>query len=134
MKKFIILALAAAGTLLGTGAAHAADVRWSVGINLPVPGLVITGAPVYREYHEYREPARVYAPAPVYAPVPVYYEPQPVYVQPEPVYYYPRHSHWRHHYRPAPAVEVPRYQPGWQPVAYPRDHDERREWRHERRD
>ena len=73
MNKSIILALAAAGTLLTAGAARAADVQWSVGINLPVPrivlplppGLVITGAP------QYREPARVYAPVPAYAPAPV---------------------------------------------------------------
>lgn len=138
MNKSLVLALAAAGTLLGAGAAHAGNVQWSVGINLPVPGivlplpgLVVSGAPVYRE------PARVYAPVPVYAPAPVYYQPEPVYVQPEPVYY-PRHPQWRHHYRPAPVVvEVPRYQPGWQAVTYPRYRDERREdhreWRHEER-
>lgn len=138
MNKFIILALAAAGTLLSAGAARAADVHWSLGINLPVPGLVITGAPYYRE------PVRVYAPVPAYAPAPVYYQPEPVYYQPEPVYvqpepvYYPRHPQWRHHYRPAPVVvEVPSYQPGWQAVTYPRYRDERREdrheWRHEER-
>jgi hypothetical protein len=131
VNKFIILALATTGTLLGAGAARAADVRWSVGINLPVPGLVITGSPYYRE------PVRLYAPVPAYAPEPVYYQQEPVYVQPEPVYY-PRYPHWRHHYRPAPVVvEVPRYRHDWQPVAYPRYRDERREdrreWRHEER-
>lgn len=124
MNKSIILALAAAGTLLSAGAARASDVQWSVGINLPVPGIVIGGAPYYRE------PARVYAPAPVYAPATVYYAPEPVY--------YPRHPQWRHHYRPAPAVvEVPRYRHDWQPVVYPRYRDgrreDRREWRHEER-
>lgn len=145
MNKSIILALAAAGTLLSAGAARAADVQWSLGINLPVPGLVISGGPLYRE------PVRVYAPVPAYAPAPVYYQAEPVYVQPEPMYYqpepvyyqpepvyYPRHPQWRHHYRPAPVVvDVPRYQPGWQAVAYPRYRDERREdrreWRHEER-
>ena len=139
MNKSIILALAAAGTLLTAGAARAADVQWSVGINLPVPrivlplppGLVITGAP------QYREPARVYAPVPAYAPAPVYYQPEPVYVEPAPVYY-PGHPQWRHHYRPAPVVvQVPRYRHDWQPVVYPRYYDgryeERREWRHEER-
>jgi hypothetical protein len=151
MNKSIILALAVAGTLLGAGAAQAADVRWSVGINLPVPGLVITGGPVYRQYSpyseysgysEYREPARVYAPVPIYAPAPVYYQPEPVYVQPEPVYYYPRQSQWHRHHQPVPVIAAPPYQPGWQSVAYPRYHDERREerredhreWRHDRRD
>ena len=41
MNKSIILALAAAGTLLTAGAARAADVQWSVGINLPVPRIVL---------------------------------------------------------------------------------------------
>ena len=115
MNKSVVLALAAAGTLLAAGAAQAANVSWSLGINLPVPGLVITGGPVYQE------PGRYYqnAPVPVYAPEPVYYQRQP---------------QWRHrHYRPAPVIEVPRYQPryqpGWQPVAYPHHHDERRDWR-----
>ena len=144
MNKPIIFALAVAGTLLSAGAARAGGVQWSVDINLPVPGLVITGAPYYRE------PVRVYAPVPAYAPAPVYYEPEPVYApapvyyQPEPVYvqpppvYYPRYPQWRHHYRPAPVVvEVPRYRNDWQQVAYPRYHDgrreDRREWRHEER-
>ncbi len=136
MNKPIILALAVAGTLLSAGAARAGGVQWSVDINLPVPGLVITGAPYYRE------PARVYTPAPVYVPAPVYYEPEPAYapapayyqpapryVQPAPVYY-PSQPQWRRHYRPAPVVvEVPRYQPGWQTVAYPYGREERYEGR-----
>jgi hypothetical protein len=141
MNKSLILALAAAGTMLGAGAAHAGNVQWSVGINLPVPGivlplpplprLVVTGGPVYQQ------PSYGYRAEPVYAPAPVYYQPEPVYYAPEPVYY-PNRPQWRHHYRPAPVVvEVPRYQPGWQAVTYPRYRDERREdrreWRHEER-
>ena len=138
MNKSIVLALAAAGTLLTAGAAHAANVSRSVGINLPVPGLVITGGPVYQQPGRYYQSAPVYAPEPVYyAPESVYYAPESVYYAPEPVYY-PRYPQWRHHYRPAPVVvEVPRYQPGWQAVTYPRYRDERREdhreWRHEER-
>ena len=115
MNKSLILALAAAGTLLGAGAAHAGNAQWSVGINLPgivlplppLPGLVITGGPVYQQ------PVRSYRPEPVYALAPVY-APEPVYYAPEPVYY-PGQPQWRHHYRPAPVpvVTVPRYQPGW---------------------
>ena len=128
MNKSLIFALAAAGTLVSAGAAHAGNVQWSVGINLPVPnivlplpGLVVTGGPVYQE------PSYRYRAEPVYAPAPVYYAPEAVY--------YPGHPQWRHHYRPAPVpvVSVPRYQPGWQPVVYPRQGDWRREWRHEDR-
>lgn len=141
MNKSIVLALATAGTLLCTGAARAANVSWSVGIN--VPGVVITGGPVYQEPVRVYQPAPVYLSEPVYAPVPVYapapvYAPVPVVYEREPVYY-PRHPQWRHHYnRPMPAVEVPRYQPGWQPVGHPhywdgrrdrRDWDDRREQR-----
>ncbi len=146
MNKSLILALAAAGTLLSAGAAQASNVQWSVGINLPVPNLVITGGPVYQQpLRSYRaEP--VYAPEPVYyAPEPMYYAPEPVYYAPEPVYYapepvyYPRQPRWRHQYRQAPApvpvVSVPRYQPGWQPAVYPRHHDQRWEQRrHDRHD
>jgi hypothetical protein len=119
MNKSIILALAAAGTLLGAGAAHAGNVQWSVGINLPVPGIVLTGGPVYQQ------------PSYGYRAEPVYYAPAPAYYAPEPVYY-PRHPQWRHHYRsvPVPVVSVPRYQPGWQPVVYPRHGDRR--WEHRR--
>ena len=144
MNKSLIHALAAAGTLLSAGAAQASNVQWSVGINLPVPNLVITGGPVYQQ------PLRSYRAEPVYAPEPVYYAPEPVYYAPEPAYY-PRQPQWRHHYRPAPVpvVSVPRYQPGWQPVVHPRhghghwEHwadrredrrEERREDRHDRRD
>ena len=140
MNKSLILALAAAGTLLGAGAAHAGNAQWSVGINLPgivlplppLPGLVITGGPVYHQ------PVRSYRTEPVYAPEPVYYAPEPVYYAPEPVYY-PRQPRWRHQYRQAPApvpvVSVPRYQPGWQPAVYPRHHDQRWEQRrHDRHD
>lgn len=117
MNKSLVFALAAAGTLLAAGAAHA-GVQWSVGIN--VPGVVIEGGPLL-----YSEPAPVYyrAPTPVYAPVPVY-APAPAYV-PAPVYY-PR---WHHHHRPVPVVVAPRFEPGWQPVVAPRFHDD-----HDRRD
>lgn len=136
MNKSIILALAAAGTLLGAGVAHAGNVQWSVGINLPVPGIVlplpgvvVTGGSVYQQ------PSYGYRAEPVYAPEPVYYAPEPVYYAPEPVYY-PRQPQWRHHYRPAPvpAVSVPRYQPGWQTVAHPRHGHGRWEHRADRRE
>jgi hypothetical protein len=77
-KTSIAAALVSIGALC-TGTAHAGNVQWSVGINLPVV------TPYY--------PAPVYAPAPVYVPPPVYVRPAPVVVyQPAPVYaphYYP---------------------------------------------
>src|SRR5205814_8661092 len=78
MRKQIAIALASAACALATGAAHAGNVYWSVGINAPPIGTVISNAPVY-------------APAPVYvAPPPVVYEPEPVVYAPPPVVYVPR--------------------------------------------
>jgi len=101
VRKIPFLALLAlAGGLLAGGAAQAADVRWSVNINVPGP---VYAEPVY------------YAPPPVYyaPPPPVYYRPRPVVVQPPVVVYPPgppaivggswerhhRHHHWREHRR-----------------------------------
>ncbi|HEX6362942.1 MAG TPA: hypothetical protein VFZ93_08295 [Albitalea sp.] len=117
MKKLITLALAAAGCALGTGAAHAGNVYWSVGINLPPVGTVVSNAP-----------PPVYAPAPVYVPAPVVVAPPPpVYVVPPRVVYRPAPV-----YVPAPVV----YRPV-PVVAYPHRHKHRGEWRghrHEHRD
>jgi len=93
VKKFIAMALAAAGCALATGAANAGNVYWSVGINVPPVGTVVSNAPVYVE------PAPVYVPAPVYAPAPVYVPAPPVVYAPAPVVYAP----------PPPVVVVPRY-------------------------
>jgi len=97
-KTPFLAALALAGGLLATGAAHAGDVRWSVNINVPGP---VYAEPVY------------YAPPPVYyaPPPPVYYQPRPVLVRPPAVVYSPgppaivggsweRHHghHWRQHH------------------------------------
>ncbi len=126
MFKPLVLALAtAAGTLVG-GAAHAGGhVSWSVGINVPVVGAVISNAPVYygRAYQPVYEPAY----EPVYAPQPVYVPAPPVYRVPPPVAYYPAPVVSRY-YRPVPVVYG--YSRGWH-------HDHRywqeREERHESR-
>ena len=92
-SKSIVLALVATAATLTAGAAYAGGVSWSVGINLPVPRLVLPVPPVF-----------VSAPQPVYyesAPQPVYYEPAPVVYQRPPAYY-----------RPVPVV-YPRYYPAW---------------------
>jgi len=114
-------AFAAALIALGTaaaGSAQAADVHWSVGINLPQVGTVISNAPVYhapRPVYGYPAPVVVYQPAPavVYRPVPVY----------APRYYGPAviRSGW----------VPPRHGHGWKP-----DHQDRRDRgdRHDRRD
>jgi hypothetical protein len=125
MKKMLVPALAAAA-LLGAGAAHAGNVQWSIGINLPPVATVITGGPVYLPPPPvvYAPPPVVYTPPPrvVYAPAPVVVHPVPrvvysqprVVVQPVPVVYGWEHRHgrkWKHD-----------------------DHDRRDGWRDDRRD
>ena len=111
-------ALAAAAALAGSGgAAHAGDVRWNIGIHLPLPplpGVVVRPAPVYAPPPVvYAPPRRVYAPPPaVYEDVygPSYGE----YGGPAVVTYerYPRYRHYpRYGYRsvePAPIYVQPR--------------------------
>jgi hypothetical protein len=81
-KVSIAAGLLALGSVFA-GTAHAADVHWSIGINLPVVGTVVSNAPVYHGqrpvYMPAPAPVVVYQPAPrvVYRPVPVY-APKPV--------------------------------------------------------
>lgn len=96
MKK-ILLTLAATGLLAAAGAARAGDVQWSIGINFPAVGAVVSSAPPV----VYAPPQVVYAPAPVvYAPPRVVYVPPPVVVRPVPVVYAPAYPYskkkWRH--------------------------------------
>ena len=96
MNKVIVAAvLATAG--LCTGVAHAGNVSWSIGINTPVIGTVLSNGPVYAA-PVYAAP--VYVEAPRLVPMPVYV---PAYgpgyaVGPGPATY-PRGS-----YRPFPVV------------------------------
>jgi hypothetical protein len=91
MKKQIAIALATLACAAATSAAHAGNVHWSIGINLPPIGTVVSNAPVYG------------APAPVYyQPAPVYYQPAPVYVAPPQVVYRPVPA--AGYYRAAPVV------------------------------
>jgi hypothetical protein len=110
MNKSIVLALIAGAATLATVPAHAGNVSWSVGINLPVPRLML--------------------PVPVYAPEPVYYQREPVY-EPAPVYY----QRPPVYVRPAPVVYPRYYYPGWQHERRDHDHDrgrwEGRGWRHD---
>lgn len=114
---------------VAAGSAQAANVQWSIGINLPPVGTVITSAPVYQPYYE---------------PAPVYYEPAPVYVRPAPaVVYRPAPMVV---YRPQP-VDAPRFygpgviRSGWAVPAYYGRYDhghshghDRRDWREDRRE
>jgi len=94
MIKSLVLAAVTTLGALGAGSANA-GVSWSVNVNTPVVGTVVSGGPGYYG-HGYRHGyGRVYAPAPVY--VPAYY---PAYYAPAVVY------------RPVPVV-YPRYYPGW---------------------
>jgi hypothetical protein len=106
MIKSVVLALVTSTAALGATSAHAGGVSWSVGINTPVVGTVISNRPA-----SYGPGYGVYAPVPVYAPAPVYVAP-PVAYYPAPVVYegpvlYPRyygygyvgHPGWRHGHR-----------------------------------
>ena len=111
IKSLVFAAVTTVGAL-GAGNAQA-GVSWSVNVNTPVVGTVISGGPGYHDDgyrhgypHDDRDGyGRVYAPAPVYVPAPIYR------VRP-PVAYYPPAVV----YRPVPVV-YPRYYPvhrdGW---------------------
>ena len=66
MKRSLVLALAAGATLFAASAAHASDVRWSIGIGLPPVATVISNGPVYGG-------APVVVGSPYYAPAPYYW-------------------------------------------------------------
>ena len=86
MNKVIACVLVATATL-AAGTARAGGVSWSIDINTPVIGTVISNGPAYR-VPAYAVP--VYVQAPAYAAVPVYAEPyQPEY-----------RTVYRHEYRP----------------------------------
>lgn len=76
MLRPVIAALIVGAAALATPAAQAGT-HWSIGINLPLPAVVVA------------DPPRYYEPAPVYyAPPPVLYAPPPRYVERD-VYYVP---------------------------------------------
>ena len=92
MLRRILVALATGVTLLGATAAQA-ETYWSIGINLPPAGVVVTNGPRY--YVE--EPVQMYyEPAPVvrYAPAPRYYH-RHVYDAPPPRVVY-EHAYREH--------------------------------------
>ena len=117
IKSLVLAAVTAAGALGATSAN--AGISWSVNVNTPFVGTVISGAPGYYDpgyydagsydpgYGRMYAPAAVYGPAPVYRvrPTVAYYPPAPYY---PPVAYYPPAVV----YRPVP-VAYPRYYPGW---------------------
>lgn len=107
MKRICLLMLTAASALLGSGAAQAGNVYWSIGIQAPPIATVVSNGYAYPG-PVYAPPVYVpiYAPAygPVYAPVynpppRVVYRPVPVVYRPVPVYRGYRHEHrdWRPH-------------------------------------
>ncbi|MEO8281451.1 MAG: hypothetical protein ABI564_17260 [Ideonella sp.] len=75
-----LLAIAALGLGLGTSLAQAGNISWSIGVNLPPIGTVISNAPVYYPSAPYSTYSPYYEPAVVYRPAPVYYSPPPVVV------------------------------------------------------
>jgi hypothetical protein len=89
MLRTLTAVVLTSAALLGAPAAQA-ETRWSIGINVPAAGVVVSHAPRY----------------PVYEAAPVYYAPAPRYVQRE-IYYAPpprvvyevrRDRHWHHHH------------------------------------
>lgn len=110
-RKTAFAALIALGAMFA-GSAHAGNVQWSVSVNLPPVGTVVSNAPVF------------HAPAPgYYVPAPVYHAPAPVVVYrpaPPPVVVY----------RPVPVVYGDWH--GWK--HRDRHHHEHRGWRDDRRD
>lgn len=81
--------VAALGFGLAVSVAQAGNISWSIGINLPPIGTVISNAPVYAD-GPYYGPAPYSAPPPVvYRPAPVYYSPPQVVYRPVPIYYAP---------------------------------------------
>ena len=123
-KRSLILALAAGTALLASGAAHAADVHWSIGVNLPPVATVISSAPYYGPPAVYAPPAVVYAPPPVvYRAPPAVYGPPVVYRGPR---FDPRPArHWyrKNHDRP---VVVYRDRDGWYDSRWDGRRDDRR--------
>lgn len=102
MYKSIATALIATAATLGAGAAHAGDVSWQIGINLPAVGAIVSNAPYYA-------PVPVYQAEPVYVPAPRVYVRAPAYRVAPPVAYFPRQDVY---YQPVP-VAYPRYDGDW---------------------
>jgi len=89
VKRSLVLAAAAATLLGATTAAHASNVHWSVGIDLPPVTTVVGNGAGYYPAPVYGAPAYGYA-APTYYPEPVYYSAPSYSYYPAPVYYAPR--------------------------------------------
>lgn len=93
MLRQTFATLAASAALLGATAAQAGT-HWSIGINLPAAGVVVTDGRYVEPAPVYYEPAPVvYAPAPRYVEREVYYEPVPRVVYAE-HYRHCDHHHW----------------------------------------
>lgn len=123
MLRTVSALIAASGALLGATAAQAGT-HWSVDINVPIAGIVVSNGGGYYV----REPAPVY-----YVPAPeVRYAPVPRYVAPEP-YYEPSRAYAPPVVRPAPEFVYDMHDRGWH-----RDHqsrwEQRQEFQHARRE
>jgi len=98
MIKSLVLALATGVAALGATSAQA-HVFWSVGVNVPVVGAVVSDAPVYGPAYA---SGYVGAPVVVSAPVGVYpaYYPRPYFYRPAVYPHYfapgfrPGYGHW----------------------------------------
>ena len=70
MKRALVIAAAAAATLLTATAANASRVNWSIGINVPPVATYVSGPGYY---------APSYYGTPYYAPAPTYYPPRAIF-------------------------------------------------------
>ena len=133
MNKAVACVLVATATL-AVGTARAGGVAWSIDINTPVIGTVISNAPAYR-VPAYRVP--VYAQAPIYVQAPLYVQaPVPVYEVPYRVIY---PAEYAADYQPVFRDGRDAYHPGYRPVPVLYVRDGGRRWdrydhHHDRRD
>jgi len=121
MNKVIVAALVATAGLCA-GTAHAGNVSWSIGINTPVIGTVLSNAPVY--------PVPVYVQPPMVAPMPIFrpdHRPdyRPDYAAIPARLVYPRHGVA---YRPVPVVYAREFEERGS-RGHRHGYDERHDWR-----
>ncbi|MDE2400084.1 MAG: hypothetical protein KGL90_00260 [Burkholderiales bacterium] len=101
-----IKTLGVMGLLALAGAAHAGNVYWSVGVNAPVVGAVVSNAPHYYDagpsyYYApppviVQQPVVVARPYPFYGVAPVMYAPAPRWEPPRREWGERRHHHHDH--------------------------------------
>lgn len=96
MKRLALFLIGGCGFLGFGDYSAASDVRWSIGVNVGAPRVVVAPRPFCHSYPSY-QPYHYH-----YHPRPIYYEPAPIIVRPAPVIYQAAPV-----YVPAPAAFAP---------------------------